>query len=350
MQQKRGQTVATYARVRRLGAMAILVLAVLILNGATAVAQKPVPAPMEISSGWQLQDVVKVPQAGATVSARDYQAQGWLAATVPGTVLTSMVNDGVYPEPLYGENDRETVIPESLNKTSYWYRTTFTVPKDYAHRQVWVHFDGANFTSDVWVNGSQVGTIQGAFIRGRFDITKYVKPGQTAVLAVRVSPQPHPGVPHEHNIVNGVGRNGGITAIDGPTFLCTIGWDWLQAVRDRDTGLWRKVWLSASGPVLVDDPLVITDLPLPRTDTADVTVKAAIENTSDKKQTGTLEGSFGDVHFSQKVTLAAKSSQTITFDPKTTAALHVQNPKLWWPNGYGPQNLYTLHLHFVEHG
>jgi len=323
---------------------------ILFLSGAAALAQNSLPAPMEIGSGWQLQDVAKVPQAGATVSAKDYQPQGWMAATVPGTVLTSMVNDGVYPEPLYGENDRESVIPESLNKTSYWYRTTFTVPKDYAHRQVWVHFDGANFTSDVWVNGSQVGTIQGAFIRGRFDITKYVKPGETAVLAVRVSPQPHPGVPHEHNIVNGVGRNGGITAIDGPTFLCTIGWDWLQAVRDRDTGLWQKVWLSASGPVLVDDPLVNTDLPLPRTDSADVTVKAAIENTSGKKQTGTLEGSFGDVQFSQKVTLPANSSQTITFDPKTTAALHVKNPKLWWPNGYGPQNLYTLHLHFVEHG
>jgi beta-galactosidase/beta-glucuronidase len=111
------------------------------------------------------------------------------AATVPGTVLTSMVNDGIYPEPMYGENNRETVIPESLNKTSYWYRTTFTVPKDYSHRQVWVHFDGANFSSEVWVSGTQVGTIQGAFIRGLFDITQLVKPGDTAVLAVKVSPQ-----------------------------------------------------------------------------------------------------------------------------------------------------------------
>ena len=42
---------------------------------------------------------------------------------MPGTVLTSLVNDGVYPEPLYGENNRETIIPESLCKTSYWYRT-----------------------------------------------------------------------------------------------------------------------------------------------------------------------------------------------------------------------------------
>ena len=317
---------------------------------------KPLPPPIELASGWQLQDASKVPQSGATISAADFQPTGWLAAAVPGTVLTSLVNDGVYPEPTYGENNRETVIPETLNKTPWWYRTTISIPKDYAHRQIWLHFDGANFTSDVWVNGSQVGTIQGAFIRGRFDITRLVKPGETAVLAVKVSPQPHPGIPHEHTIANGVGKNGGITAIDGPTFLCTIGWDWLNAVRDRDTGLWQKVWLSASGPVLVDDPLVITDLPLPRTDTADITVKSTIENTSGKPQKGVLEASFdsgapGDsVTFSQKVTIPANTTQTLTFDPQSTPALHVSNPKLWWPNGYGPQNLYTLHLRFVQHG
>jgi len=308
------------------------------------------PAPMELTAGWQLQDSAKVTDAGAAVSVKSYQPSGWIAATVPGTVLTSMVNAGVYPEPLYGENNRESIIPESLNKTSYWYRTVFTVPKSWARRQVWLHFDGANFSSEVWVNGTQAGTIQGAFIRGRFDITKLVTPGETAVLAVKVAPQPHPGVPHEHTIANGVGKNGGITAIDGPAFLSTIGWDWLNAMRDRDTGLWQKVWLSASGPVLVEDPLVITDLPLPSTATADVTVKATLENTSDKAQKGVLDGSFGDVQFSQNVTVAAKSTQPVTLEPKTIAALHVANPKLWWPNGYGPQNLYTLHLHFVEHG
>jgi hypothetical protein len=324
---------------------------IIALCGTAASAQSGTfPAPVEITSGWRLQDSAKVPDAGAAVSAKSYQPAGWMAATVPGTVLTSMVNDGIYPEPLYGENNRETVIPESLNKTSYWYRTVVSIPKEYAHRQVWVHFDAANFSSEVWVNGTQVGTIRGGFIRGRFDITKLVKPGETAVLAVKVSPQPHPGIPHEHTIADGVGKNGGITAIDGPAFLCTIGWDWLNAIRDRDTGLWQKVWLSASGLVLVEDPLVITDLPLPSTATADITVKATLENTSDKPQAGTLEGAFGDVQFSQKVTLAPKSTQTLSLDPKTTASLHVTNPKLWWPNGYGPQNLYTLHLHFVQRG
>jgi hypothetical protein len=329
----------------RLGTASIALLA------SSALAQsRAVPASLDLNSNWQLQDSAKVPDPAASVSSASYQSTGWLAATVPGTVLTSMVNDGVYPEPTYGENNRETIIPESLNKTSYWYRTTFTVPQNYAHHQIWIHFDGANFTSEVWVNGTQAGTIQGGFIRGRFDITSLVKPGSAAVLAVKVSPQPHPGVPHEHTIADGVGKNGGITAIDGPTFLCTIGWDWLNAVRDRDTGLWQKVWLSASGPVVINDPQVITDLPLPKTDSADITVNATLQNTSAKPQTGTLEGTIGDITFSQKVTLKPNETRDLSFDPKSTPALHVANPKLWWPNGYGPQNLYTLHLHFVEHG
>ncbi|MGO8720931.1 MAG: glycosyl hydrolase 2 galactose-binding domain-containing protein [Acidobacteriaceae bacterium] len=335
---------------RKLSAWLVAGLVVFVLGLLPARAQVAPPAPVELTSGWQLQNSAKVPDAGAVVSSNAYQPQGWLPATVPGTVLTSMVNDGVYPEPLYGENDRPDVIPESLNKTSYWYRIAVPVPKQYAHHQVALHFDGANFRSEVWVNGTHVGSIQGAFIRGRFDITKLVKPGRTMVLAVQVFPQPHPGVPHEHTIANGLGPNGGITAIDGPTFLSTIGWDWLPAIRDRDTGLWQKVWLSASGPVLIENPLISTDLPLPRTDTADVKVSATVENTSDKPQKGLLEGSFGDVNFSEKVALAPRGTQTVTFDPKTTPALHVANPKLWWPNGYGPQNLYTLHLHFVRHG
>ncbi|HEY6448185.1 MAG TPA: sugar-binding domain-containing protein [Acidobacteriaceae bacterium] len=341
--------------------MILLVCAWVAGSGAwgQATAKGVLPAVVDVTSGWQLQDSAKVSDAGAEVSTKGYAAQGWYAATVPGTVEANLVADGVYPEPLYGENNR--TIPESLNKTAWWYRTTITIPRDYARRQVWLHFDGANFSSDVWVNGTEVGTFTGAFIRGRFDITKLARPGETAVIAVKVSPQPHPGVPHEHNIANGLGPNGGITAIDGPTFLSTIGWDWLNAVRDRDTGLWRKVWLEASGPVLVEDPLVETDLPLPDTSQADLTVKVTVENTSDKEVKGTLEGEVleGPVgaadaavaaRFSEKVTVAAKNMQAVSVDPKTAAALHLANPKLWWPNGYGPQNLYHLQLRFVEHG
>src|SRR5579863_1962425 len=241
-----------------------------------AVAASTIPQPVTLASGWQLQDVAKVPQPGAQVSIAGFGTAGWYAATVPGTVLTTLVNNHVYPEPLYGENDRAEIIPDSLVHTSYWYRTVIRIPNAYSGRHVWLNFDGINYSAEVWVNGAQVGTIRGAFIRGIFDVTAEVKPGQTAVVAVLVTPEPHPGVPHEHTLTNGVGQNGGVTALDGPTFLSTLGWDWLNVVHDRDTGIWQRVFLSTTGPVQLKDPFVTTDLPLPRTDSSDVTVETTL--------------------------------------------------------------------------
>ncbi len=99
---------------------------------------------MTLSSGWQLQDVVRVPQGGAEVSRSTFQTAGWYKATVPGTALTTLVDNHVYPEPLYGENSRPESIPESLARTSYWYRTAIFVPRTFAGRHVWLNFEGIN--------------------------------------------------------------------------------------------------------------------------------------------------------------------------------------------------------------
>lgn len=309
--------------------------------------QVPTRQDVEMISGWKLQDVAKVSAAGAVVATESFRPEGWYAATVPGTVLTTLVDNKVYPEPLYGENMRP--IPESLNKTSYWYRTTFVVPASYRGRETWIHFGGINYSADVWVNGREVGTTRGAFLRGDFDVSAYVRPGKRATVAVLVAPQPHPGVPHEHNVANGVGKNGGETAIDGATFLSTIGWDWLMAIRDRDTGMWLPVTLSSTGPVVVKDPFVRSDLATSNT-VADLAVSATLENVSAKSVSGTLvgtiEGQGEPIVFRKDVTVSAKSATAVSVDSKTIAALHVEHPKLWWPNGYGPQNLYTLKLAF----
>lgn len=335
---------------RRIGGLLLLGMVSITsqLFSTTSAAQAVLPKPVVLSSGWELQDVAKVPQPGDMVSIHGFETNGWYKATVPGTVLTTLVNNGIYPDPIYGENNRPESIPESLSRTSYWYRTMIDVPAAYAGKHVWLNFDGINYSSQVWVNGKQVGTTRGAFIRGKFDITTNVKPGEKAVLAVLVSPQPHPGTSHEHTIRGGMGPNGGESAIDGPTFLCTIGWDWIPAIRDRDAGIWQKVYLSATGPVLVKEPLVTTDLPLPRTDSSDVTVQATVENVTDQPQKGVLRGTIENIAFQKAVEIPAHGKQVVKFDPKDTPALHITNPRLWWPNGYGPQNLYKLHLAFVE--
>jgi hypothetical protein len=326
-----------------------------------AAASSAQPQPLVLSGGWELQDVTKVPEPGAQVASSHFKAKGWYAATVPGTVLTTLVNDHVYPEPLYGENNRPETIPDTLCRTSWWYRTEIKIPKEYDGRHTWLNFDGINYSSTIWVNGAQVGTTRGAFIRGKFDISSNVTAGKKAIIAVLVAPQPHPGEPHEHTLRAGMGSNGGITAIDGPTFLSTIGWDWLPAIRDRDTGIWQKVYLSATGSVLIKGPLVTTDLPLPSIDSSDVAVQATVENVTDQPQKGMLKGiirnptdkdpSVGNpesIAFEQPVEIAAHSTQKVSFDKTTTPALHMDHPRLWWPNGYGPQNLYSLHLSFEQ--
>ncbi|MEO6924543.1 MAG: sugar-binding domain-containing protein, partial [Bryocella sp.] len=314
-----------------------------------AAQSKPVsPKALTLNTGWAMQDAVKVSAAGGAVSGASFDASAWYRATVPGTALTTLVDNGIYPEPTYGENDRPEVIPDSLARASWWYRAVVTVPANYAGRHVWLNFDGINYAAEVWVNGVSVGTMRGAFIRGRFDVSAQVKPGTKAVIAVLVAPQPHPGEPHEHTIRAGMGKNGGVTASDGPTFLSTIGWDWLPAVRDRDTGIWQKVWLSSTGEVELRDPLVTTKLPLPKTDSADVSVTTTAQNLSDAVQHGVLEGSFEGVRFAKVVELAPHETRTIVFDKTNEASLHLRNPKLWWPNGYGPQNLYSLRLRFVQ--
>jgi mannosylglycoprotein endo-beta-mannosidase len=224
----------------------------------------------------------------------------------------------------------------------------------YKGRHTWLHFGGVNYSAQVWVNGHDAGTMRGAFIRGDFDITAWVKPGSVAVLAVLVSPQPHPGVPHEHTVALGVGANGGESAIDGPTFLSTIGWDWLPAVRDRDTGMFLPVTMDSSGPVIVKDPFVTAELS-PGYDSADLHLAATLENKSAKPVSGVVKGTVQllnsqdrAITFEKPITIAASGTEMLTLDSNSVPQLHVSAPKLWWPNGYGPQNLYTLTLSFEE--
>lgn len=302
-------------------------------------------------SNWRMQENAKVDADGAAVSMGAYVDNSWYRATVPGTVLTTLVDNNVYPEPLYGENMR--AIPEDLNKKKYWYRTVFDVPRTGARSHVWLHFGGINYSAEIWVNGQHIGDMRGAFIRGDFDITPKVRPGRKAVLAVLISPQPHPGISHEHTAKLGVGQNGGQTAIDGPTFLSTIGWDWLAAVRDRDTGIWLPVTVDVSGPVTLRDPFVTTTLDA-QYQSADLTVSGTLVNSSSKAVSGdlvgTLSGHGPDMVFRHAMTVPAGSNAGFALDAQSDKSLHVEHPALWWPNGYGAPNLYRLQLRFEIKG
>ncbi len=298
-----------------------------------------------LAVGWHMIPAPKVTADGAAISQTSFNSKDWMYATVPGTVLTTMIDRGIYPDPDYGLNN--LAIPESLNKQDYWYRIEFHAPKSTRGRHLTLTFEGINYHAAVWLNGQQLGSITGAFIRGSFDITSIIASDKANVLAVRVSPPPHPGIPLEQSVKGGPGENGGIMCLDGPTFVATEGWDWIPAVRDRDTGIWQPVTLTATSTVKIGDSQVVTSLPLPDTSHADVEITVPFENISASPVTGTLKVSFGEIVVTKQVTLPPGKS-SVKLAPADFAQLTVQHPRLWWPNGYGKPDLYTLHIAFSE--
>ncbi len=301
-----------------------------------------------LSGGWKLAEAPKISADGATIAAPGFRAdKAWMPATVPGTVLTTMIDRGIYPDPDYGLNN--LAIPESLNKQDYWYRSEFTGPKVSRDQKLSLIFEGINYQADVWLNGHELGMVKGAFIRGVFDVTGILKSGETNALAVRISPPPHPGIPNEESIKGGPGENGGLMCLDGPTFVATEGWDWIPGIRDRDSGIWQDVRLIAAGSVKIGDPLVVTTLPLPDTSSAKVDITVPLQNTSAGTASGTLTAAFEGVSIQKQVSLKP-GENSIELTPSEFKQLDVQHPRLWWPNGYGKPDLYHLKLRFESSG
>jgi hypothetical protein len=315
----------------------------------TPIAKAPYSGPELAAAGealwtlkrWTLAEAPKVAAPGEAISRPGFGVGTWYAATVPGTVLTTMVDRGVYPDPDYGLNN--LAIPESLNKQDYWYRSEFETPREGAGRHAMLTFKGINYAAEIWLNGFRIGTLRGAFIRGRFDVTGKLNLHGLNALAVRISPPPHPGIAQEESLSAGPGENGGMEALDGPTFVASEGWDWIPSVRDRNTGLWQDVTLGFTDEIRLGDAQVITTLPHPDNRLADVEIDVPAENLSAAPRVTTVTARFGAVALSRTVTLAPGSTM-IKFDQASDQALAIHDPDLWWPNGYGAQTLQHLIL------
>jgi len=295
---------------------------------------------------WRLQRASLVPSGGEEVATAGFADKDWMVATVPGTVLTSYLNDGAIPDPDFGDN--QYAISDSFFCADFWYRDEFNVPAErHPGEHTWLDFDGINWKAEVYLNGHHVGRIDGGFMRGRFDVTALVKHDGVNALAVRIIRVANPGSTKDKA---GPTVNGGALGRDNPTYHASAGWDWMSTIRGRDTGIWSNVSLTTSGPVKIENPLVTTTLPLPDTTHADVTMQATLHNLDANPISGIIRASFGEVTVEVPVTIDARSTKAIELSPATQAALRLANPKLWWPVGYGEPNLYPVSMSFIVDG
>ena len=311
---------------------------------------KPKAAPviednrMYLSGGnWKIQRASEVTSTGENISQPGFINNDWVVATVPGTALVSYWNAGALPDPNFSDN--QLMISESFFNSDFWYRNEFEVPSGFKGTRMFLNFDGINWKAYVFVNGKKAGRIEGAFTRGRFDVTDLVIAGQKNAIAVLIIKNENFGIIKEHTALS-TDKNGGILGADNPTYHASIGWDWIPTIRGRNIGIWNDVFLSVTGAVTIEDPLVTTHLALPDTTAADINIEATLQNHKSEAISGTLTGKYGDITIEQKVSLGPAETKVVKLSPSTHPSLHLLNPKLWWPKGYGEPYLYNVELAF----
>ena len=268
-----------------------------------------------------------------------------ITATVPATVLSSYVNAGALPD--MNHDDNLMLASESFFDGDFIYKRSFDLPHEMQGKRVFLNFDGINWKAEVTLNGTNLERIEGAFKRGKFDITPYLKEKNNE-LEVLIIANANPGgvkVKTEKN----TDFNGGILGADNPTFHATIGWDWISTIRGRDIGIWDDVYLTTASDVTVSDPVVTTTLAEGDT-LATMTPAVMLANHSEHSVMGTLHGHIGDICFDKQVTLAAGQTIDESFNPNEFQQLKDQRMRLWWPNGYGEPYLYDASFSFTIDG
>jgi len=330
---------------------------------------------------FDLQSSALIKAKGEEISSTQYKSDVyWFPVKVPSTVLTGLVANKVYPDPYIGLNnmlipdasdkfnkkynlEQYSFLPDDNNpwKKPYWYRTTFKVPLTDQGRHFQLIFKGINYRAAVWVNGKQITDstqMAGMFADYSLDISKNIVPGKDNVLAVKIYPLDYPGLPSTEQLeaFGDFYPNGGPTGDIGKnvTMLCSVGWDWIPPVRDRNIGLWLPVYLRTSGAVTICHPKLVTELPgLPDTSAAKLSLSLTLLNHNNADENGILsvfispENFTGAaIKFSRSFAVQGNKSAAVDLNGTNTRELNISNPTLWWPNGHGKPNLYRIRLQY----
>lgn len=298
-----------------------------------------------LTAGWRAKKASEVNVDGCYLTMSDPDLTGWISATVPGTVLTTLVNSGRAPEPWFGLNNEEIpdVYDEGRDYYTYWFFTRFSAEALDSTKQVWINFRGINYRAEIYFNGKRISddTHEGMFLRQKYNVTSLLNRKDYNRLAVKVEPPLHPGNP------NGGQGGDGMIGRD-VTMQFTAGWDWIQPVRDRNTGIWDEVTIEVTGDVDIRNGFAKTRVPGARLpgelqDPAYVTFSADFENVTDRMVEGEAAIAYMGSIEKKKIKIEPRTTVTVAF-----SEMKQSDPRIWWPNGLGQPSLYPAVITFHD--
>ena len=278
-----------------------------------------------LTDDWKIIASAEISAEGKSLTSTGIDASKWVSAKVPTTVMGALVDAGIYKDIFFGDNLDK--IPTEPFESSWWFRKEFTVDEfSPASEQFRLFVDGINYRANIWLNGVQIAdqdTLFGAFRQFEIDITNHVKASNILAFEI-VPPQPR------------------------DFYMGFV--DWAPTPPDKYMGIYREVRVKRTGKVAIDFPFVQTDVDTETLAKASITISSQISNFSEKPKTVIVAGEIEGIKLSQEFQLQPKEQKTIWFKPENFNQLIIKNPRLWWPNGLGNPDMYTLNLKVYENG
>lgn len=162
----------------------------------------------------------------------------WDYAITPEGSARPSVFDGRILVPFAAESAlsgvNKTVGPDNI----LWYRTRFTIPSDFRRKNILLHFGAVDWRSEIYVNGTLVGSHQGGYDPFTFDITAFVRGSGSQLLEVKVTdPADRGPQPRGKQVLNPSGI-------------------WYTSV----TGIWQTVWIEAVPKTYISSTRQVPDI------------------------------------------------------------------------------------------
>ncbi len=232
--------------------------------------------------------------------------------TVPGSVYSFLLDNGLMEDPYYRQNELEAL---KLMEHEFTFSRTFDfVPTG---DRVLLHCDGLDTLCDIYINGEHVGYTDNMHRTYEFDVTELLTEGENEIVIVF-----HPVNAYIKDKQQQEPLRGTKDCMEGYGHLrkafCMLGWDW--GPRLPDAGIWKDICL------LVLNSARITELHVTqRHEDSRVFITPTVKTDKAAEVQVIIETPDGD-------------SYIVEANKETEIAA----PQLWWPNGLGSQPLYTV--------
>ena len=243
----------------------------------------------------------------------------WIDAKVPGSVQNDLLAAGLIEDPYYEMN---SIKAEWVENRFWVYKTTFTVGEERKGQKIILVFEGIDYTAHIYVNNKEIAVHTGMFVPCKLDISEQINYGEPNKLRVVIEQ-----APNEYGQIGYTSKTS--------TQKARFGYKWDFSTRLVNLGLYGKAYIEAfDGAHIADTHIRFCDGKVLASITLD-DVKAPCR---------------AEVALSYQKEPVAHT--TVAFDggESQTAALVVEAPKLWYPNGYGAQPLYDLTVRITENG